>query len=457
MTSFDPREIANWTGGSWLGSLCGEIKGFCFDARRIQSGECFVALSGGSRDGHDFVGQAEAGGATALMVERQVDSSLPQLMVADCLLALGKLGAGVRAGYTKPVVGITGSCGKTSTKEMLRLLLGEDECHATAGNWNNRIGVPMTLLGLEPKSHNFAVIEAGINQPQEMQLLGEMIRADLTILTNIGPAHLELLGSLENIAVEKSQVACEGVMDSPIILPAEALMYPAFAELSERAVVLLPQGASEPALPLRDLIHYGVEASDCGQSHLLQVSGQSYQIQCASRGMAVNAALAITAALRLGVSSKEIRPRIEAWRPGSDRGRFEILGFQAFYVDCYNANPASMKDALQAFIRIVPKNTAKLFVLGAMNELGDFAEEAHQQTGQRLKLGPRDLAYFIGPDPLTAAYRKGALANFAQEKQVRCVDNTEGLKSIVADFEGAIFLKGSRSYCLEQLLPDKTK
>jgi UDP-N-acetylmuramoyl-tripeptide--D-alanyl-D-alanine ligase len=92
-----------------------------------------------------------------------------------------------------------------------------------------------------------------------------------------------------------------------------------------------------------------------------------------------------------------------------------------------------------------------------MNELGDFAEEAHQETGQRLKLGPRDLAYFIGPDLLTAAYRKGALANFAQEKQVRCVDNTEGLKSIVADFEGAIFLKGSRSYCLEQLLPDKTK
>ena len=109
MTSFDPREIANWTRGSWLGNLCGEIKGFCFDARRIQSGECFVALSGGARDGHAFVGQAEAGGATALLVERKVDSSLPQFMVADCLLALGKLGEGVCAGSIKPGIGITGS------------------------------------------------------------------------------------------------------------------------------------------------------------------------------------------------------------------------------------------------------------------------------------------------------------------------------------------------------------
>lgn len=454
MISFDPQQIARWTGGSWLGSPSERISGFCFDARQIRPGECFVALSGGARDGHDFVGQAEKGGATALMVERPVDSTVHRLQVADSLLALGKVGAAIRAGFFKPVVGITGSCGKTSTKEMLRLLLGEDRCHATAGNWNNRIGVPMTLLGLDPTSHSFAVIEAGINQPQEMHLLGEMIRADLTILTNIGPAHLELLGSLGNIAVEKSQLACEGVTDSPIILPADALSYPAFAELSGRAVVLLSKEEVEPALPVRDLIHYEVEASECGQAHLLQVSGQGYRIQSASRGMAVNAALAITAALRLGLSTKEIRPRIEAWRPGSDRGRIEIFGTQSFYVDCYNANPDSMSDALQAFVQTAPRDAAKLFVIGAMNELGEFAEDSHRDIGQKLLLGPEDVACFVGPESLTAAYREGALASCAHEKQLRCVENTESLKTIVADFDGAIFLKGSRSYRLEQLLPE---
>ena len=163
--------------------------------------------------------------------------ALPQLKVADSLVALGAIGAAVRSKFSMPVVGITGSCGKTSTKEMLRCLLGEDRTHATAGNWNNRIGVPMTLLGLDSSPHDFAVIEAGINQPDEMRQLGQMIQADLIVLTNIEAAHLELLGSLEGIATEKSLLAEHAKPDSPIILPADALRYHAYKKLAHRAIV----------------------------------------------------------------------------------------------------------------------------------------------------------------------------------------------------------------------------
>ena len=150
MTRFDPKELKAWSNGIWLeGTEPRSVSGFCFDARRIRAGECFVALSGGERDGHDFVAQAVAGGASALLVEHPQNAPIPQLVVDDSLVAMGMIAANVRAKFTQPVIGITGSCGKTSTKEMLRVILDEARTHATAGNWNNRIGVPMTLFGLD--------------------------------------------------------------------------------------------------------------------------------------------------------------------------------------------------------------------------------------------------------------------------------------------------------------------
>jgi UDP-N-acetylmuramoyl-tripeptide--D-alanyl-D-alanine ligase len=183
MQQFDPVDLAAWTLGTWHEARRPDaISGFCFDARQLKPGECFVALSGGARDGHDFVAQAIELGASAFLVEHLQATDLPQLIVEDSLLAMGAIAGAVRRRFQNPVVGITGSCGKTSTKEMLRAVLGDACTHATAGNWNNRIGVPMTLFGLDAEKHDFAVIEAGINQPGEMIELGEMIQADLTII-----------------------------------------------------------------------------------------------------------------------------------------------------------------------------------------------------------------------------------------------------------------------------------
>jgi UDP-N-acetylmuramoyl-tripeptide--D-alanyl-D-alanine ligase len=447
-----PQQIADWTGGTWLNEPSGAISGFCFDARQIQPGQCFVAMSGGARDGHDYLEQAAKGGATAAIVEKPKPISLPQVQVSDSLVALGSIGAALRAQFKNPVVGITGSCGKTSTKEMLRLLLGRERTHATAGNWNNLIGVPMTLFGLNPIDQDYAVIEAGINQPGEMRRLGQMIQADLNILTNIGSAHLELLGSLENIAAEKSFLAHYAASESPIILPAECLQYSVYAQFGDRVIALLPEGEAVPKQAVREIVRYSVSSLYDGRQQVT-LANQIYRIASPSRGIATNAVLAIVAAQRLGIAEADLRERIEAWHPSGNRGRIETLGSQTFYIDCYNANPSSMADALEAFERSTPQTVARLYILGAMNELGECAINQHEAVGRLLKLRPQDQVALIGPVELTEAYERGALTIGALASQVVCADNFEKIKSTIAPFAGAIFLKGSRSYQLEKLLP----
>ncbi|TVP79050.1 MAG: UDP-N-acetylmuramoyl-tripeptide--D-alanyl-D-alanine ligase [Puniceicoccaceae bacterium] len=463
MPVFEPDKLAEWTGGSWLAGPPRAVTGFCFDARLIQPGQCFVALTGGARDGHDFLEQAAQGGAVAALVEQPRPIALPQLQVADSLAAIGAIAAAWRSQFRQPVVAVTGSCGKTSTKEMLRCLLGENVTHATSGNWNNRIGVPMTLFGLDPSRHAFAVIEAGINQPGEMAQLGQMVQADLNLVTNIGYAHLELLGSLANIAHEKSLLAAQAKADTPIILPAEVLQFPAYAQMAERVIALHEAGRPTPNVAVRELLDYRIEGDDLEPAvgrggHIEQrliLGSQTYRIASSSRGITCNAALAIVAARHLGVAEADIKERIESWRPSEQRGQIQQLGEQTFYVDCYNANPSSMLDALGAFIRGSSQAVAHMYILGAMNELGHVALEQHEWIGRQLKLRPQDCAAFVGPEALTRAYATGALAAGAQPGQLQCTEVTEKLKSTVAQFKGAIFLKGSRSYQLEQLVGNK--
>ncbi|MGB0744346.1 MAG: UDP-N-acetylmuramoyl-tripeptide--D-alanyl-D-alanine ligase [Opitutales bacterium] len=452
MTAFDPAHLAQITKGRWKVIAPGLISGFSFDSRRVGRGQCFVALKSESRDGHDFVGDAAARGASCVLASRVLDADIPQLLVEDTLVAMGAIAADVRRSYLKPVIGITGSCGKTSTKEMLRLLLGKNKTHATAGNWNNRIGVPMTLFELDPGKHEFAVIEAGINQPGEMAMLGEMIAANLTILTNIGPAHLELLSSLEGIAAEKSKLAEFALADSPLVLPAETLQYPALAALQDRCIVLAAGGESVPS-GVRRSVRFSITVAD-GGARKLTLGDDEYLVHSSSIGIATNAGLALIAAEELGVDKDRLGERLEEWRPESTRGRVVSSEEGLFYIDCYNANPASMKDALSAFMECSPAKQARCFVLGAMNELGSAAEEMHRLIGQKVLLRPQDCAYFVGPKELAKAYLDGALLSGASVRQLEWAENVDHLKSLVADFSGSLFLKGSRSYQLEKLLPE---
>lgn len=460
MNQFDPHDLAEWAEGTWLNAeMPKSISGFCFDTRQLSPGECFVALSTDLRDGHVFAAQATDRGAAALLVEQPQALALAQLVVNDSLLAMAAIGTGIRQGFSGPIVGITGSCGKTSTKEMLRLLLGKDRTHATAGNWNNRIGVPMTLFGLDEERHDFAVIEAGINQPNEMAHLGSMVQADIVVITNIAAAHLELLGSVEQVALEKAELVLRARADAPLVLPNSVFQHANFTAFAERAVLLAAEGEAIAAQAQR-VIRYRLNLAGSGYSSLyLQDAStiEKFQIASPSAGICMNAALAILSARELGIADDLIRERIRSWRPLFTRGSMVTRAKQTFYIDCYNANPASMRDAIAAFCRAMPPQQARCYVLGAMNELGEQSAELHRQVGRQLALRAEDQARFVGPDALTQAYYDGAIEAGGDPAQLARVTDIEKIKSVIANFDGSFLLKGSRSYGLEVLLPPESR
>lgn len=458
MSLLNPDDLSKVVCGAWTVEPTARMCGFDFDARRISTGECFIALSSGARDGHDFVEQAMAAGASAALVERPLDIELPQLVVPDTLDAMAKMARSTRNHFGGPIVGITGSSGKTSTKEMMRLLLGRDDVHATPGNWNNLIGVPMTLFGLDGGEAKFGVIEAGINQPDEMIRLGGMIHADLTILTNIGTAHLELLKTQEGIAFEKSRLASRAKPDSPIVLPASALQHSAFEEFTSRCIVLSEVGAElEGSFRKQFVYDSSVDSARALTRISVSCAGESsaehhFEVATTSRGIAQNAALAFLAALELGVEPSRLCERIKSWRPDELRGQFREEGGRFIYGDCYNANPDSMLDSIYAFEAASPQELARTYVIGAMNELGEEGRELHRETAHKLKLRTNDRAIFVGPDELVSAYVEGALLAGARTDQILCVENIDSLQSDIATSDRALFLKGSRSLALEKLL-----
>ncbi|MEC8404616.1 MAG: Mur ligase family protein, partial [Verrucomicrobiota bacterium] len=320
------------------------------------------------------------------------------------------------------------------------------ETHATDGNWNNRIGVPMTLFGLN-KYNKYAVIEAGINQPGEMVHLGQMIRADLVIVTHIGPAHLELLHSLEAIAEEKAHLIRLAKPDAPLVVTAEVYEHSAFRCFSKQSIVLANDSVNLPD-ELGRVIRYAYTSKG------IRLFNMNFEIASPSRGVRTNCALAIVAALNFGIKLETIQQRLALWRPDSNRGFVWRDAKQIFYIDCYNANPSSMMDSLEAFKQTNVGEVARGYVIGAMNELGFQANQFHRSVGRALKLNSSDRVWFVGPAKLTREYCLGAKESGCLLDQIRCEDSVDKLKSDIAEFDGALFLKGSRVYQLETLLPD---
>ena len=240
MSAFAPEKLATWTGGSWTRIPGGVLAGFNQDTRTLSAGQVFVALKTDRRDGHDFLNDAQKGGAVAALTGREVSgSTLPQLVTSDPLAAFQRIAREHRREFHGPVVGVTGSVGKTSTKDLLALLLGgSPDVLATEGNLNNFIGVPLTLTRLNP-THRAAVVEAGISVRGEMAGLAEMIEPDHSVVTLVGPAHLEKLGSIENVAFEKSRLPAANRPGGLAVFPASCWAYEPFRALANPLVLLL--------------------------------------------------------------------------------------------------------------------------------------------------------------------------------------------------------------------------
>jgi UDP-N-acetylmuramoyl-tripeptide--D-alanyl-D-alanine ligase len=449
MPQFNPEQIAAWTGGNWTIRPAGALTGFSQDTRALGAGQVFVALKTEQRDGHDFVATAAEHGASAAFVARPAAGcALPQLVVADPLAALQRVAREHRLEFHGTVVGVTGSAGKTSTKDLLALLLGEaPDVLATEGNLNNHIGVPLTLTRLDRTAHRAAVVEAGINFPGDMPPLAGMIEPDHSVVTLVGPAHLEKLGSLEGVAWEKSRLPAANRPGGLAVFPVACWQYDCFRAL-RNPLVLVPANEGMVRVEGRTATFTVLHRPD--RTEVTLGGRRPFVLRRVSGGMAQNAALALALASELGVSDAVLQKRAEAWQPAKWRGEMQTAGAARIYCDFYNANPASMADSIAAFSGLARADMPRLYVLGGMEELGAQAAEFHRALGRALLLRPGDFLFAIGGN--SAALREGMLENGNDPAQIAVVEDLDPVRARLAGFAGDVFVKGSRRYRLETVL-----
>lgn len=456
---FAPEELAAATGGAWTTSPAPAVFGVSTDTRAVAPGNLFVALRGERFDAHDYLADAVAKGAAAAVVSSGWAAGhaapLPALVVQDPLAALGALARHHRRRFHVPVVGVTGSNGKTTTREMIAAILGtRGKVLATTGNLNNEIGVPLTLLGLDG-SHDAAVIEMGMNHAGEIARLAAMTEPQLGVVTMAGTAHIENLGSQDAIADAKAELY-EGVHEGGLVVAnADDPRMLARARRSHRRVLTFADGAGKDADVV--VLEVAQAPGDEGLRFTLGIGNREVAVHMP--GMigahnARNAAAAACAAIALGCSDGEIARGLAAVRPVGRRLRLERLPSGTQLVDdCYNANPGSMTAALEVLSGLARASAAgrAVAVLGDMLELGALEGEAHRALGaEAARAGVAVLAAF---GPRSRATAEGARAAGLPE-----VFHTEDVDELVRYVKGrlapadVLLVKASRGMKLERLV-----
>jgi UDP-N-acetylmuramoyl-tripeptide--D-alanyl-D-alanine ligase len=371
------RELLEATGGAMELTYVAAT-GVSIDTRTIHPGDLFVALQGESGDGHGFVTDALAKGAAGAMVHRNVPAVGRLLLVDDTLAGLHRLGGYARGRFTGRLVAVTGSVGKTTTKEMLRTILTAfGGTHAAVASYNNQWGLPLTLARMPPDA-TFCVAEIGMNHAGEIAPLARLARPHVAVITAVENAHIGYLGSIEAIADEKADILCALEPGGVAVLPADMKLLPRLRAAAGAAQVVT-FGAS-PNSDVR-LVELGMDAD--GSNVAAQVGSQriAFRLNAPGRHMAMNALAAIAAADHLSNASlHQITRALESFAPVVGRGaRRQIMlpGGPALLLDeSYNGNPASMRAAL-AVLRLQPTKR-RIAVLGDMLELGDKGRAEHR-------------------------------------------------------------------------------
>jgi len=424
------------------------FSGICTDSRKLEEGHLFVALEGENFDAHDFVAEALAKGAAGAVVSREVNAedSTRLYPVDDTLRALGALGHHRRKTLGARVVGITGSSGKTATKDLLReALKGSFRVHATPGNLNNRIGLPQTLLEA-PAEAQLLVLEMGTNEPGEIGILTAMARPDLGLITTVSEAHLEKLGSLEGVLDEKLDLLrglpSDGVGvvgDEPTLLPERAR-----GLVSELRVA----GWGERADP--DLRPAGAEVSARG-CHRFRWQGEEVRLSLPGRHSVQNALLALAAAETLGVPAKDAARRVSRVKAWGMRSEIRILGSLTLLADCYNANPQSVRAALD-LLTSIQELGPRVVVLGSMLELGEETRLLHRRALEDALSRPVDMVVATG----LFAEAAGWVGQSSGGPELVVAPGLDEAGEVLQDRLGGtevVLLKASRGVAMESLIP----
>lgn len=428
--------------------LVGEDRAFgevSTDSRTLTAGALFVALRGERFDGHDFAAAAVARGAVAAVVERELPLPVPQVVARDSLAALSAAAAAWRAGFDVPVVGVAGSNGKTSTKEMVAAILGERApVLATRGTLNNHIGVPLTLFGLDAR-HRAAVIELGANHPGEVAALAALARPTVGLVTNAGAEHLEGFGSLDGVARAEGELF-ESLPASGIAVVNADDAYAALWRGMTKAARVVTFGTGRADVRARN-VRLAVEEGAWATRFDLDTPAGAVGVRLALPGLhnVVNAAGAAAAALACGASLEEIAAGLARVRPVAGRLQLKRAACGAWIVDdSYNANPSSAIAALDVLAALPGEHW---LVLGEMAELGDHADAAHAEVGRHARATGVVRLEAIGRHTPQAVAAFGTGGHWHADAAALLESLRAGLKPGVT-----VLVKGSRVNRLERVV-----
>ena len=433
------------------------------DSRNVQPGQLFVALSGERFDAHDFVDQAREQGAVAALVSRPVNSVIPQIVVPDTLQALSDMAAEVRRQSNIPFVAITGSNGKTSVKEILASILSVDvPVLVTQGNLNNHIGVPLTLLRLQPE-HRYAVIEMGANHAGEIAGYCDITHPTVSLVNNVGSAHLEGFGSLDGVASAKGEIIAGLAADGVAVLNRDDAYYAQFKRLAgQRQCISFGFHAEAGVRADLNSIQTQLDSSGFHCCFDLTLAGKTHPVNFALPGQhnVSNALAAAAVAVALGVSTEQIVEGLARVQPVA--GRMQVLaGVQGSRLihDAYNANPRSLQAALLVLAQLPSE---PWLVLADFAELGSDSDAIHTQIG-------RDI-YHAGIRCLLATGSQMQLAVAAYQQAAAEAGNQNVITIHFADKAGLIehlrqhlhadqvvLIKGSRSQQMERVVEALTQ
>lgn len=425
-------------------SMPNALAGIGTDTRALQRGEVFVALRGERYDAHDFLAAARDAGAAAFVVSDPAKAAglgVPTYVVPDTLVALGQLATAWRRAWGRSVIAVAGSNGKTSTKELLKAALGRTfTVHATAGNLNNLIGVPLTLLAI-PSDAEIAVVELGTNVPGEVAALRAIAAPDVAVLTSIGEEHLEGLGDLAGVLREETEVF-HGV--TLAVVPSAHPEVEPIARQRARAVI--SAGLAEASVVPEA---WGLDEQGCPW---LEVQGARLSVPLRGAHQAANAMLAVATAQACGVPLDEAAAGLAAMTVPGMRGTWEAIGQAVLLNDAYNANPPSMRAALD-LLGQVGGGRQRVAILGTMRELGRHAEAQHRAVARAALASRADLIAGVGE--FAAAFADVA----PDDPRVVANVDLDALWMLLEprlQRDAVILLKASRGMRLERLVPRLT-
>ena len=440
MLSLMLSDVALWTRGTLRGSDV-RVDGVFTDTRRPQAGALFVALKGENFDAHNFLAQAAAGGAAAALVERPATVDLPQVIVADAMLALGDLASAVRAPRRAHVVGITGSNGKTTVKTLLASILAlHGRTHVNAGNLNNEIGLPLSLLAM-PEDTDYAVLEMGAGKPGDIAYLAAIARPEIGLVNNIAPAHLERMGTLEGIAETKGALYTSLPPSGIAVINADDAFAATFAAMAgTRRHVRF--GMADDADVRGEVIEAGAQTRF---ALLLPGSRSEITLPLSGRHNVMNALAAAAAAHALDVPPATIKRGLESAPAVKGRlQRHTMAEGWTLIDDSYNANPGSTAAAIKT---LAAEPGEAWLVLGDMRELGPSARQLHAQAGALAREQGIGRLFTVGPLAAAAAEAFGSGATHFADQQAL-------IEALAGEVRGgvSVLVKGSRGSAMDKVV-----